>query len=381
MGTDRGRAITRALLALSLLLQLPRPADAQETVTLRLTFLGDIMGHDVNYRMADYGEIYAGVADLLRGDDLTFANLELPVDPTRPVAGYPLFNGSPAYVRAALDAGIDVLSLANNHAFDGGEEGIFQTLRSLASLRRPGRRFWVSGVRGNTWREFRPVVIPLRGLRVGFLALAQFLNVPGGSRYVDVVDDADAAAVERLVEQIHLARSMVDLLVVSWHGDGEYSAVPGPGKVAFFRRLVEAGAQVVYSHHPHVMQRYELAPGPDGMALVMYSMGNFISGMTWRLSPEAPDPPMAATGESFALSVSVRCRAGACTVESARPLPLANYRNDDGAMVVGRLQDLADGTIRLAAGWQPFYQGRLRLMERSLKALPSLGAAGKREGR
>ncbi len=98
---------------------------------LRLTFVGDIMGHDVNFGMQDFHDIYRDVKDVFLAGDLTFANLELPFDPSRPPSGYPAFNGTPAYLAAAVDSGIDLFSLANNHAFDGGEEGIFQTIRSL----------------------------------------------------------------------------------------------------------------------------------------------------------------------------------------------------------------------------------------------------------
>ncbi len=346
-------------------------APGQEAADLRLTFVGDIMAHDVNDRMADFREIYGGVSELFAGDDLTFANLEMPVDATRPVSGYPLFNGAPGYLRAALDAGVDVLSLANNHAFDGGEEGVLQTLRSLASLREAGRRFWVSGIRGNTGRDFGLTVIPLRGIRVGFIALTQFLNVPGGARYVDVVDYADAASVERLLGVVRAARAVVDLLVVSWHGDTEYSTVPAPGKVAFFHRVLDAGAQIVFSHHPHVVQGYELAPIPGGTGLIMYSMGNFISGMTWSMDPAAAGPLEAATGEGYALRVSVRCVAGGCTVAGVRAIPVANYRNAQGGMVVGQLQELAAGAIPLAGPWRRYFGNRLALMERFLAGMPS----------
>ena len=86
---------------------------------LHLVFAGDIMGHDVNYRMADYRDIYRGVRQYLGDADLAVANLELPVDPTRAESGYPRFNGNAAYVRAAVEAGFNLLSTANNHAFDG----------------------------------------------------------------------------------------------------------------------------------------------------------------------------------------------------------------------------------------------------------------------
>ena len=89
------------------------------------------MMHAVNHVTADYRDIYRDVETLLRDDDLTFANLEFPVDPGRPYGDFPRFNGTPAYLQAAVDAGIDAFSLANNHAFDGAEEGVLQTLRSL----------------------------------------------------------------------------------------------------------------------------------------------------------------------------------------------------------------------------------------------------------
>lgn len=353
----------RAAAALALLFSLIGPVFAQATVTLRLTFIGDIMAHEVNYRMASYDDIYSGVADMFRGDDLTFANLELPVDPTRPDSGYPFFNGSPAYVKAAVDAGIDVFSLANNHAFDGGEEGIFQTLRSLAGLRDTSRPFLASGIRGNPRQPFRPAVMVVKGVRVGFFALSQFLNVPGGGRYVHVVDYGDEATVAELLDQVRDARARVDLLVVSWHGDAEYVQEPAPGKRLFFHRLLDAGAQVVFSHHPHVVQGYEIVPGSSGTGLIMYSMGNFISGMTWGLDPSAPDPPLAATGEAYVLQVSVRCGADGCAVQEARPVPVTDYRSSRGEMVVARLEDLADGTIDLGAAWKRYYAGRLKMME------------------
>jgi len=92
---------------------------ARDTI-LQLTFAGDIMIHTANYLTADYPAIYRSIAPLLRKDDLSFANLEFPVDPSRPFSSYPRFNGSPEYLRAAVEAGIDVFSLANNHAFDQG---------------------------------------------------------------------------------------------------------------------------------------------------------------------------------------------------------------------------------------------------------------------
>jgi poly-gamma-glutamate synthesis protein (capsule biosynthesis protein) len=355
-----------ASLVLACALLLPARCAAQPPLTLRISFIGDIMAHDVNYRMGDYTDIWRNVADIFQADDLTVANLELPVDPTRPLSTYPLFNGSPAYVRAAIDAGVDVFSLANNHAFDGGEEGIFQTLRSIASLRGPSRPFWVSGIRGNPRQPFHSSLFVVNGARVGFLALTQFLNVPGGGRYVNVVDDGNAEAVEALLNEVRQESRLVDLLIVSYHGDEEYVGTPSGQKERFFHGLLEAGAGIVFSHHPHVVQGYELVDGARGTGLIMYSMGNFISGMTWQLDPLAPDAQVAATGESYILQAAVRCGAAGCSVENVGAIPIANFKDEKGEMVVARLSSLADGSVALSAAWRSYYAGRLKRMEKYL---------------
>jgi hypothetical protein len=97
----------------------------------------------------------------------------------------------------------------------------------------------------------------------------------------------------------------------------------------------------------------------------MYSMGNFISGMTWRLDPHAPTDGLAATGEAYMLSVQVQC-AGGCTVSGVDPVPIANYKNERGEMVVARLDDLAKGVVALSAVWRSFYAERLLRMRRFL---------------
>jgi hypothetical protein len=321
------------------------------------------MGHDVNYGMEDFHEIYRGVRDVFLSDDLTFANLELPIDGSRPPAGYPSFNGKPEYLAAAVDSGIDLFSLANNHAFDGGEEGVFQSIRTLESARvQSARPFAWSGTRGNPHRPFRPETLLVKGIRVGFIAAAQFLNEPDDGRYVHVVDYSNPQDVEGFIALVRNAAPLYDLFIVSYHGDREYVQAPSPLKRAFFSRLLDAGAHIVVGHHPHVVQGFELQTVRGSGRLVMYSMGNFISGMTWNMSPGRLEGIEAATGESYMLSVGVTCGAGGCSVIHADPIPIADYTNERSQMVVARMSDLADGTVKVSAAWQRFYRERLALM-------------------
>jgi hypothetical protein len=374
--TPHVRPVRVAPLALLLLLALPPAADGQATHDLRLTFIGDIMAHDVNYRMRDYRDIYRGVEDVFHGSDCVVANFELPVDPTRPIAGYPLFNGTPAYLGAAVDSGVNVFSAANNHACDGGVEGLFQTLRAFASLPTTGARaVCVSGIRGNAHRPFLPQTLTVRGARIGFIAATQFVNErdPGGR--VNVVDYSDEPAVREFLGFVKAVSPFYDLFIVSYHGDREYVQEPSPAKRAFFHRLLEAGAHIVFGHHPHVVQRYEILSMKGTDRLIMYSMGNFISGMTWRRRPEQMGELSAATGESFMLRVDARCGGGVCSLAAVEPIPIANYMNGRDEMVVGRMSALADGGIPVSRSWRAYYAGRMALMKRFYD---SAGADGQR---
>ena len=340
--------------------RMPRPLRGLPEPTLRLAFVGDIMTHPDLSRMADYGEIYQAVAEVFQASDLAFANLEFPVDSTRPASGYPLFNANREYVRAALDAGIDVLSTANNHAFDGREEGVFQTVRALVSLEGvAGRRLFFSGVRGNPRRAFTPLLIVRKGVRIGFIAVTQFLNQWGGGRYVDVVDyenEEDARRFEQLVKD---TSPFYDVFVVSYHGDREYAQKPAAAKRAFFRRLAESGATIVWGHHPHVLQRYELVSVRGTQRLIMYSLGNFISGMAHSQPPD-PDGLDALVGDSIILRADITVSAGGASVTALQPIPVGDYRKDTGGVVVLKLDNLADG---VAPVWKSYFEERrVRIM-------------------
>jgi poly-gamma-glutamate synthesis protein (capsule biosynthesis protein) len=372
------------LLAFALLLPSLHPAAAQSAPggvsrTLHLTFIGDIMAHDVNHRMEDYRDIYRGVEEVFLRDDLTFANLEFPVDPTRPESGYPRFNGTPAYVRAAIESGVDVFSLANNHAFDGGLEGLLQTLRFMAGERsNGGAPLLTSGIRGNPRSPFLPRTLLVGGVRVGFIAVTQFLNQQYGGRYVNVVDYADESAAAEFERFVRETSRCYDLFIVSYHGDEEYVEEPSAKKRSFFRGLLEAGARIVFGHHPHVVQGFEVGRSGAADGLIMYSMGNFVSGMTRGLDPVHPDPLLAATGEGYALSVEVRCAPTGCTVSSVHAVPIANYLNARGEIVVARLGELADGAIGLTKSWKSYYASRLERMRRFLALSPSEAQAAGR---
>ena len=160
---------------------------------------------------------------------------------------------------------------------------------------------------------------------------------------------------------------LYDAFIVSYHGDQEYVQTPSPLKRAFFHALLDAGANVVVGHHPHVVQGFDVVEVDGTKRIAMYSMGNFISGMTWSLAPSQLSGMAAATGESYMMDVRLACGPRGCTVTAATPVPIANYTNDHSQMVVARMGDLADGTVKVSPAWRTYFAGRLALMEQFLQ--------------
>jgi poly-gamma-glutamate synthesis protein (capsule biosynthesis protein) len=203
---------------------------------------------------------------------------------------------------------------------------------------------------------------------VGVLAAAQFLNTAAGRPWVHVADYEDPGEAERFRALVRQESRRVDLLIVSYHGDAEYIGTPSPSKRRFFASLVDSGAHVVLGHHPHVVQGWETTTVEGGTRLAMHSLGNFISGMTWRLSPSDSPGELPPRGESYLLCVQVLLTGGTVSVQAVDAVPIANYRNERGEMVVARMRDLADGTVRVPAAWASYWAARLALMEQRISA-------------
>jgi hypothetical protein len=173
-------------------------------------------------------------------------------------------------LRASPDAtailrhlGVHIVGLANNHTSDYGPEGVISTREALQA----GGLGWVGA--GRTDLEARsPVLVTVRGQRVGFLATCDDEGGAAGPHRPGVwviQRRALLAAVRELQTKSHI-------VVVSMHTGIELSPCPEPYFVRLARQLVDAGATVVVGHHPHVPQGVERY----GHGLIAYSLGDFL---------------------------------------------------------------------------------------------------------
>ncbi len=164
-------------------------------------------------------------------------------------------------------AGFNVLSMANNHMLDYGADGLLETIHHLDSL---GINH--SGAGDSLSSARREAIVTCNGSKIAFLSYS--LTFPK-EFYADK-DRAGTAPGFRptLEEDISRARASADYVVVSFHWGQELAVMPKKYQVTAARLAVDAGADIVIGHHPHVLQGIEHYKN----ALIFYSLGNFAFG-------------------------------------------------------------------------------------------------------
>jgi hypothetical protein len=354
------RAICRNISTI-LLISMSIYLSAYPTEELRLDFVGDLMAHDVNFRMNDYFVIYDDVKDILLADDCTFANLEAPVNEKEPFQTYPRFNINRSYVKAAISAGIDAFSLSNNHSFDREKTGIVQTLCSLLMLEDTAEhRIYYSGISLYPRCGPNSVTIRKKGWKIGFCAVTQFLNITQTRPYIYIVEYLNENKTREFIDFVKRESKLYDLFIISIHADVEFNREPDPRKKDFFRKLIQAGCDIVYSHHPHVLQPYENIEVDGQNGLVMYSMGNFISGMRWGSEPYKIDSYQSDTGDSIILPVTVHFSKGHVECVPKKPILITNHINERREIVIKKYDTILNKN--LPKKWSDYYHQRYKNM-------------------
>ncbi len=254
-----------------------------QTDTLRLLFAGDIMGHTPQISSAeiapgkyDYRPCFEFVQPIIERADIAIGNLELTLPGKGPYSGYPMFRSPDALAEALYTTGFDVLVTANNHSNDSRAPGLVSTIKTLRAL-----GFQQTGTFKNE-RE-RELFYPLMVYKNGFkLAL---LNYTYGTNGVHT----QAPTIVNLIDTVQIARDLADararkphFIIVVMHWGLEYQLQENAEQRKLARFLIRNGADMVIGSHPHVVQpiKLETVTMPNGAqksAVVVYSLGNFIS--------------------------------------------------------------------------------------------------------
>jgi poly-gamma-glutamate synthesis protein (capsule biosynthesis protein) len=340
---------------------------ASQESSLNLAFVGDIMSHEVNYSMRDYATIYDRVTPALKSADFCFGNLEVPVAETLPLSSYPRFNVHSSYVKAAIDAGFSVFSLANNHSNDQGTVGIEGTLDCMKTLEPAVRS---SGLRHFDGEPMREITLAKGDRAVVFLAVTEILNSHDRSAKRVYYVAPDKKSREAFLGEIRAirARHPRAVFVLSIHlNEPEYVRVVSASKRAWFRELKDAGVDIVWGSHPHVMQEWELVDsGPSNAtkkALLMYSMGNFISGQRFSINREDPGAMREYTGDGVIMRVEITGDSLAAT-----PIPVTNYTDPSAGPVIRPFDESFVSSLKPSL--RSYYETRYGLMRAYLPLPP-----------
>jgi poly-gamma-glutamate capsule biosynthesis protein CapA/YwtB (metallophosphatase superfamily) len=262
---------------------------------IRIGVVGDIVpGRNVHLHMLDYGDFtrpFQRVAPLLRSFDVTVANLEGNLSDTLPQPADPhsvTFVSSPAMLEGFALAGIDAVTLANNHSVWNDEGwGVQGLLDTIAALDTYGIPYFGAGSNLATARA--PWVVSAGGTRIAFLGIdavtANYEVEPGaatGVLDVDVGATADGAGTNpylasQVTEDITAAAAVADVVIPYFHLGAEYIAVVPPWAVEAAHAAIDAGAAMVVTNHPHLIQGMQIYAGKP----IVYSPGNFILDQMW----------------------------------------------------------------------------------------------------
>lgn len=145
-------------------------------------------------------------------------------------------------------------------------------------------------------------------------------------------------------------RALADLVVVSLHWGDEYAADPTPWQRRVASELIEAGADVILGHHPHVLQPIESHAARDGrVGLIVFSLGNFVSSQNAGITYQNKDHHKALRGDGIILSITVVKEGGQTRVARADFLPIWSLRTKTGRGSVYRPVSLPREISILAA--------------------------------
>jgi poly-gamma-glutamate synthesis protein (capsule biosynthesis protein) len=250
---------------------------------VKLVAVGDVvpgdhyftLGHGVGTTMAgENGDrIFSGIADIVKGADISIANLEGPVSATsnrQPAVERAVFRGPPGAIGVLKRAGFSVINVANNHVLQHGVDAFRETVRLAEKS-----HLDVIGVRGDAPFHSRPFLASVHGIRIAIVGYSQITE-----RYVPNQECYAYCSFAQIESDVVRLKQMADVVVVSIHYGVEGARYPRESDRDACRALIECGANVVLGHHAHVFQPIE----SYRRGVIAYNLGNFVFDLFWEKS-------------------------------------------------------------------------------------------------
>ncbi len=268
---------------------------ANEPIQIKISAIGDIILHQAvidGDGSSNYNPIFKNVAASLQSADFAIAGYEGTLNGP-PYSGYPLFGGPDEIAKALQNAGIAMVTTANNHVLDRGLSGVIRTPQVFQKL-----GMTVVGTRSKkTDATFS--VQDIGGIKVGFTAYTwetigtetqrtiNGIPLPKGTE--DLIDSFNPSRAERYKKDLagmkqriaDMRHSGAECIVFLIHWGEEYNTTSSAMQQKMAKFLAENGVDVIFGYHPHVLQEIAVLPQPVNKKnlLVFYSLSGFVSNM------------------------------------------------------------------------------------------------------
>ena len=351
---------------------------------IKLLFAGDIMAHTNNYHISSFDKIWRDVKYLIDGNDLVFANIEAPVDTTKPVSSYPNFNMPQNYVQAAVDAGFNVFSLCNNHSNDQYLDGIKETLKTVdriceqAAKNATPRSLYFSGLKNSKESEFSYNIIEKSGWKILFLPMTELLNRPDFSEYINYVKTDDASRNE-FIDYVKKLREKnpCTIFILSFHtAEPEYTRNITSRQEKFYKELIKNGVDIIWANHAHIIKNRKIIVDTETNCdkLIMYANGNTISGQRRNpdLTSKNPNGERDNTGDGLFYKVTLKKdNNGSVKIKKCEPIFITTYINTANEFVLKPLnQDFVNYLYSVPrTNWAKYIERRININQEATKDL------------
>lgn len=248
------------------------PEAIAETEPATLLFVGDMMFDRYIKRAINEAQDpllpFARIAQTLQEADLAIGNLEGPISDrgTKQGSIYSFRFEPVGTINALQHAGFDIVTLANNHIWDYGWPAALDTMRHLTAVGISYIGF------GNNFEEANtPVIKTVNDTAIAFLGYTEFY---GKGLWADEQLGLSEFVPDNIAKRVSGLKNSgaADLVVVSVHWGEEYETSSNALQQKVARQLIDAGADLIIGHHPHVPQEIEQYKH----GFIVYSLGNFV---------------------------------------------------------------------------------------------------------
>lgn len=299
--------------------------DTAEPITFTLTSLGDTLCHNTQYWDAynsktdeyDFSYVYEDIKNYTSSSDITIGSLETTfAGKEKGYSNYPTFNTPDSLATALKDIGVDVVSLAGNHALDYGYSGLCRTIDVFDNI-----GLSHLGTYKTAEDQEKILIKDVKGVKIAFINYTYGTNgipLPSGKDFCVNLIDKDF-----IKKQINQAKEQnVDMIVACMHWGTEYRTTANSEQKDLANFLFENGVDVILGNHPHVLEPMEkktitLQDGTTKDVFVVYALGNFTADQRDEI-----------TRDSAILNLTITKNSnGKISIDKVNYIPIYMYKN------------------------------------------------------